>query len=337
MRLRVQFSSSLLLFALVSSSVYADDLSDAFNKARGIVRDWKPSSSSDSDRSRDKREERSSQPPPQRQSDQSAIRREQERQQREQEKERLRNNLEILDTNLASARNTPRVTQPTSSRSDKDVASISARERQLDALMASGDVFAAIRLASVAKELAVKNAKAVRDAVARGYKPPFKPLWDFYKYNRPIALGLVPDENRCAIVMSMTLGFEPEAGEMSLQKLGNRPLVDNLLSSIRHLNIPKPIAAPEVSNAEIAKKYYVKAQELADRLKRDWEPIIYRDGKKARESIAGKKGIIFLQNAYRRAGGMTGDHLDLWDSDHAAASSSSPFEKAQEVWFWEIR
>jgi hypothetical protein len=309
MRLRVQFSSFLLLLAFVSSPVFA---------------------------SRDAREERASQPPPQKQPDQAARERElerqereKERQEREKEKQRVQENLRILNTNLASARNTPRVTQPTTSRSD--AASISARERQLDALMDSLDVLGALRLASYAKEEARQNAKAVRDAMTRGDKPPFKPLWDFYKYNRPIALGLVPNEKRCAIVMSMTLGVEPQTGEISLQDMGNKKLVATLVGPIKTM-----LVAP-VKDSEIAKRYYVRAQQLADRLKSDWEAqnweVLYLNGKKAREAVAGKKGIIFIQNAY----GVTGDHISLWDSDHLADSATTPFERAEKVWFWEIR
>lgn len=334
--MRLHVPLLLLLLVVASPPALADDLSSAFQKAREIIRDWKPSSSSGSNRSRDEREERSSQAP--RQPGQSGREREAKRQQREEEKrqeaaerekekQRVKKNLDILTTNLASASNMSRASQSTSSHSAKDAASISAREQQLNALMRSGDTLAALRLSSAAKEEARQNAKAIQDALARGDKPPFKPLWDYYKYNRPIALGLVPNENKCAIVMSMTLGLEPRTGEMSLQDIGNKELVATLVGPI------KTILVTPVKDSEIAKRYYIQAQQLADRLKRDWGVPIYLNGKKARETIAGKKGIIFLENAY----GFRGDHIDLWDSDHIASSSSTPFERADKVWFWEIR
>ncbi len=32
-----------------------------------------------------------------------------------------------------------------------------------------------------------------------------------------------------------------------------------------------------------------------------------------------------------------GDHIDLWDKDKiAATTTSTPFEKAENVWFWEL-
>lgn len=331
MRFHVLFSLSLLLLTFISGPVFADDLGSAFEKARKIIRKWKPSPSSESNRSRDEREERASKPqrqtPRQKQPDQRAIERARKKQQREKERQRIQENLKILNTNLASARNTPRVTQLTTS--ELDLVSISAREQQLDALMRSENVLEALRLSSAAKEEARQNAKIVQDALARGDKPPFKPLWDYYKYNRPIALGLVPNDAKCAIVMSMTLGVEPRPNELSLHDIGNKKLVDQLVSPI------KTMLLLPVKDSEIAKRYYVRAQELADRLKSDWGAPIELKGKNARGAIANKKGIIFLKNAYGVRG--SGDHIDLWDRDHVASTASTPYWRAEKVWFWEIR
>lgn len=331
MKLQVQLLTLLLFFTLTSSPVFAQDLSEAFEKARKIVRDWKPSSSSDNEHSRDEREERSSNPTSERQPDQSAIKREQERQRREQERQRVQNNLDLINANLASAKNNLRTSPTEPLQPDDDASAILARERAIEALMDPRGTPTGMRLPAYARKFALENAKAVRDAVLHGNKPPFRPLWDFYKYNRPIAYGLVPDENRCAIVMSMTLGLEPRPGEVSLQDLGNKELVATLIGPI------KTMMVEPVKDSEIAKRYYVKAQDMANRLKNEWGTPLYLEGKDARKYIAGKQGVIFLQHAYLRLRGVTGDHIGLWDSDHLADSATTPFERAEKVWFWEIR
>jgi hypothetical protein len=104
----------------------------------------------------------------------------------------------------------------------------------------------------------------------------------------------------------------------------------------------KTLLVEPVKDSEIANRYYVRAQDMADRLVREWGRPVSVDGKDARKTIAGKRGVIFLQHAYLRAGGVmrmqgaTGDHIGLWDSDHLADSASTPFDRAQKVWFWEI-
>ncbi|MEW6353615.1 MAG: T6SS effector amidase Tae4 family protein [Pseudomonadota bacterium] len=186
---------------------------------------------------------------------------------------------------------------------------------------------------------ALKNVRLIRDAVAQGEKPPFQPLWDYYGYNRPIAEGLVPDENRCAIVLSMTLGLEPRAGEATVEALGNK--LHAIAKQIkRHVTMDdKPHTIDAVADAEIAKRYYIKAQQLADRLRDEWGEPLAVEGPQTLEAISGKRGVIFIQNAYRRAGSAgerTGDHIDVWDADHIASDSSTPFDDAEQVWFWEI-
>ena len=329
MRLGVMLSFWLAFLIFVDSCVFAEDLGDAFNRAREIVESWKPSPSNDSNRSRDEREERRSESVSQNRPGQTPVAQDTEKQQREQvirerevERQRIQENLRILDANLVSAGNIPKVSRPISGRSDD--ASISAREQQLDALMHSENTLAALRLASAAKEEARGNAKLIQDAITRRGKPPFKALWDFYKYNRPTALGLLPNENRCALVMSMTLGLEPRTGEISLGDLGNKQLIASLSGPI------KTMLLVPIKDSEIAKKYYVRADELAHRLKTEFGTPVVLEGTKARDFISGKKGIVFRT-------GITRSHLDLWDSDHLAAGALAPFEMAREVWFWEMR
>ncbi len=181
--------------------------------------------------------------------------------------------------------------------------------------------------------LAIETAHVVQGATARGHKPPFQPLWDYYQYNRDVAKGLAPEQNRCAIVLSMTLGLQPRAGEQTLQQLGGGGLI-SIFTDIR-----QKMVIPPVAKADIAKRYYIQAQQLANRLTSEWGVPVILDGPKAQAAISGKYGIIFLQDAYQRAGSFgrrTGDHIDLWNATRIASDSTVPFDNAAKVWFWEI-
>lgn len=181
--------------------------------------------------------------------------------------------------------------------------------------------------------VAIETAHVVQEATARGEKPPFQPLWDYYQYNRDIAKGLAPEQNRCAIVLSMTLGFQPRPGEQTLQQLGGGGIT-TIFSEIR-----KKMVIPPVAKAEISNRYYIQAQQLANRLASEWGAPLVIDGPKARAVISGKYGIIFLQDAYQSAGSFgrrTGDHIDLWNATRIASDSTMPFDKAAKVWFWEV-
>jgi hypothetical protein len=315
----------LLTLASPPSPVLADDLGGlggAFEKARGIIHDWSPRSSTGG-RVRDEREDRSSQPSasPSVPTDNS----------RQVEQQRIRDNLGKLSAELDSASRTPRAgpeNQLFSTVDDQMTATV--RKQQLDVLIRSGDVLTAQRMFSAARDKARQDAAKVRQALMQGTKPPFRPLWDFYQYNRPIAYGLLPDENRCAVVLSMALGLTPRPGETSVQDLGNKEIVANLVGPM------KTLLVEPVKDAEIASRPYVKAQDLAERIKSEFGPPVYLAGKDARQFLAGKQGIVFLQHAYLHLRGRTGDHIDLWDSNHIASQSTTPFEKAERVWFWPI-
>src|SRR5205814_5430787 len=110
------------------------------------------------------------------------------------------------------------------------------------------------------------------NAVSRGDKPPFQPLADYYDYNikQTVAKNLAPDEDRCAIALSLTLGLEPRPGEASLAQLGDRGRVDGIIHNIkvgllgcikrRDMQcvddaVQRVHTLPEVTHAEIAKRY----------------------------------------------------------------------------------
>ncbi|HEX5886397.1 MAG TPA: T6SS effector amidase Tae4 family protein [Pyrinomonadaceae bacterium] len=179
------------------------------------------------------------------------------------------------------------------------------------------------RCEPIAKVNALKNAKKIKDAVSQGQKPPFQPVWDFYQSNRGIAKGFAPEENRCAIVLSLTLGFEPRANEATLRDLKERKGV-----------------IPELADAEMAKRYYIRAQELANRIQDEWGAPDVIKSTAARTAISKKTGIVFIQDAWLGgSGSMTVDHIDVWDGDKIGAYDSlvPQFERAKEVWFWPLR
>lgn len=328
MNIAIALCVTFLAAAMMAPAVHADSLSDAFRKAQDLVRDSKSSSSQERNRSRDERAERGTQ---QTQSGNTGpSQREIEQQRREQEKQRIQKNVDTLTAELATAATVPRKVVPPENAPDP--AAISARQRQVDALVDAGNAAAALKLTAQIKDKALQDSNAVRDAIAKGQKPPFRQLWDFYKYNRPVGLGLVPEENRCAIQLSMTLGLEPKAGEASLASMGNKALTKSLEGPLKTMLVAR------VKDTQIASRYYISAQQLANRLVNEFGPPRYLDGKQARAAIAGRRGIVFLQNAYLRPRGRTGDHIDLWDRDRiAATATSTPFERAGKVLFWELQ
>jgi len=179
------------------------------------------------------------------------------------------------------------------------------------------------RCESVGKVNALKNAKKIQDAVSQGQKPPFQPVWDFYQSNRGIAKGFAPEENRCAIVLSITLGFEPRANEATLRDLKERKGV-----------------IPELADAELAKRYYIRAQELANRIEDEWGAPEVMKSTEASKSISAKTGIVFIQDAWMDGrGNMTVDHIDVWDGRRIGAYDSlePQFERAARVLFWPLR
>lgn len=179
------------------------------------------------------------------------------------------------------------------------------------------------RCEPIGKVKELKNAKLIKDAVSQGQKPPFQPVWDTYRSKRAIAKGFAPEENRCALVLSMALGFEPRANEASLRDLKERKGV-----------------IPELADAELAKRYYIRAQELANRLNDEWGTPEVIKSTEARGSISGKTGIVFIQDAWTDGRGrMTVDHIDVWDGGRIGAYDAlePPFERAREVWFWPLR
>jgi len=89
------------------------------------------------------------------------------------------------------------------------------------------------------------------------------------------------------------------------------------------------------------------AEELAIWLSRaigNPEPA-YKNGE-ALKKIKGRTGVVFFKDYWQRTpnGALDGDHIDLWDGKTTPGQSSTyyegyvtAFDKAAEVWFWEIK
>lgn len=328
----------VLLLTSFAAQCFAIDLTSGYKQAEDLVKNSKPQSSEHGDRVRNEREERSSEPREQQNSGPSAVeqrtqrKKDEERRKKDDEekkKRRVQGNLETIEKAMIEAAAKLRAAPPALISGGDSPATIAGRQRAIDALMKSNNQLPAHRAASTGKAEALRNAELIRLYTARGQKPPFAPLWNYYKYNRPLALGLVPKTNRCAIVLSLALGVEPRQGETSLHDLGNKELVKTLVGPLKSL-LDKP-----VQNSEVAKTIYIQARQLANRLKNDWGNPMYYEGKNALDKIKDKKGIIYLYGA-SLAVRRDGDHIDVWDHGRLGADGSVKPEDAIEVWFWEI-
>jgi hypothetical protein len=151
------------------------------------------------------------------------------------------------------------------------------------------------------------DGKAVKEAMARGERPPLPAAWNYHQHNRAIAEGLAPAENRCALVLSLTLDLKVRPGEASLADVAS--------------------AIPEVRGAELAQRY-VRADELALRLKDLWgEPEEHAPG--TGEPLQGRKGVIYFEHGYDDI-----SHIDLWDGAKLGDEIEPAFQSSSRVWFW---
>lgn len=149
-------------------------------------------------------------------------------------------------------------------------------------------------------------------------------LWNNYCTNRKWAnqLGHI---NKCAVVMSASLGLKPGKGELSLADIKEQ------------LN-------ERFQKEKWLENYFIRAQELANRLERSWGPAPQRwDRARVQSAISGKRGVIFFQDAW---GGT--DHIDLYNGKEIACrrtldgkpllmGDDDPFKLAKRIWFWPLQ
>jgi hypothetical protein len=366
--------SPLPLIALLCvPCAISQDLSAAFAAAQQMVANSRQSYNPGSQNARDNRvNQRASQPA---QPDYAAIRRaeeraaekEQKREQKEaqkraieQEQERVKNNLANIDARLVAASAMPPMPPMRTDHVDKSTAAVEARMDWLTKFLTGPPVRAQETYSSQERREAIANARAVRDAIARGERPPFQQLWDYYEYNRSIAKGLMPEDERCAVVMSMTLGLEPGAGEVSVKDLPDRQqnLILGLLTTkqlVAEARLQRSLSDPRQSvagtNTETGARIYANAKQLSERLKTVLGPPQEFDSLDAAKNLNGRKGIVYLDHAYLHPGRpepdpqlknlpvnfRRGDHLDIWNSNMNATDSTMPFNHAQKVLFWELK
>lgn len=148
-----------------------------------------------------------------------------------------------------------------------------------------------------------------------------------------MAEAIAPEINRCAVALSATLGLSPrKEDEVSLKALE-----------------PSNVE-PEYRGTVLLEHYYIRAHQLANRLKEEetWkEPEIYHDIDTARVRVAGRRGIIFAEDAdlrwfardsrgKARVRTRTGDHIDLWNGAHFGSDTYRFPTQARAIWFWEL-
>ena len=160
---------------------------------------------------------------------------------------------------------------------------------------------------------ATTAAQLVKAATAKGQRPPMDAAWNYHQHNRDVAEGLAPEENRCALVLSLTLDLKPRKGEKSLKDVAS--------------------VIPEVRGADIANRY-VRARELSNRLSDDWGKPEEFTGEAAEKALQGRKGVIFFDGGYGIAGDIA--HIDLWDGKQGKLADAIPphFKQASRILFW---
>jgi hypothetical protein len=157
----------------------------------------------------------------------------------------------------------------------------------------------------------------------------FQDLWGRHEKSRQFGRDVNPKGNRCALVLGATLRsqFKPrsERGELSFKE------------------IEQP--SKEIRGQPFLAKYYVKAQDFANRLREEWGPPDIRVvGPSAADRIRSLQGVIFVQDAWPTniigalINGNTVDHVDLWNGTsmgaYDEAESAEIFLRAKFVDLW---
>ncbi|MFH1982463.1 MAG: T6SS effector amidase Tae4 family protein [Pseudomonadota bacterium] len=171
-----------------------------------------------------------------------------------------------------------------------------------------------------------ENQEEVRESLKKELDNPlFRDVSEAYQEKRKFAETLFASKEhfraRCAVVLSAALDLRPDP------KLKEKSLAD----------IDTNIIEPAFRGTEVLERFYVQAQQLADRLARDWHQMKrYDDWHTARAKLGGHKGVIFFRDADFRLSTLrlSGDHIDVWDG--ALTGSGYSFSRAKEIWFWEL-
>ena len=164
----------------------------------------------------------------------------------------------------------------------------------------------------------------------------FKDLWDNHPLNKSErfpcrSLGFPTYRNQCAIRMSIALKAAGVTYEM---------MPRGLVTCGAH---PKK------------EMHFIRAEELAKGLTMARIPglgkvEILRDPKTYYRDLFGRTGIMLIRNYWFRTGETrepSGDHIDVWNGQRTAsawlinwffwAGYYGGYDKATEIWFWEVK
>ena len=164
----------------------------------------------------------------------------------------------------------------------------------------------------------------------------FKDLWASHPLNRserfPCRTGGFPTyRNQCAIRMSIALKG----------------------AGVTYDQMPRGIVTCKAHPKEYM--HYIRAEELARGLSRARIPgigpvEIMKNPKNYYRDLFGRTGIMLIRNYWFRtneARSPTGDHIDVWNGSRTAsawlinwffwAGYYGGYDKATEIWFWEVK
>lgn len=144
----------------------------------------------------------------------------------------------------------------------------------------------------------------------------------------------VTDGNRCAMVLGQALRLKPDTAEASM--------------------FGKPFASDLARNQPFAKKFFVKAWDLTEKVLKTWGPATLRiNGNDAATALSGRTGFLFLEDCWqtptekmnKRLFGVdvkSGDHVDLWNGKNLAIypdrmDSMALLKTSRKVWYWECK
>ncbi|MEP7282371.1 MAG: T6SS effector amidase Tae4 family protein [Rubrivivax sp.] len=176
----------------------------------------------------------------------------------------------------------------------------------------------------------------------------FESAWSRYQEYRKVASGIT-EGNRCALVLAMSLGkrYYPDKskGEHSFADLEDTFMV-NAKGTVRNLvhgNLKVANRmADGIQGQPFLRKYYVKAEQFAKRLRTEWgDPdfILKGQGKQIVKRTLGAHGVIYIEDGW--ASGE--DHIDLWNGTTTAAYDKDPayamehIEASKEIWLWSFK
>jgi hypothetical protein len=112
----------------------------------------------------------------------------------------------------------------------------------------------------------------------------FDHLWQRLGDARKLGQDINPEGNRCALVLGLVLksAYQPRkaGGEVSFRDISQPPR--------------------GIRGQPFLERFYVKADDMARRLREEWgAPNYIVHGSDATQALSGKRGIIFVENAWR--------------------------------------